>query len=246
MRYHPDKNPDNVAEAEILFLFLRAQIAHLENNEPLDDPASETRTSSSSTNATSTTWSRDFPKWDATARCHKQRRSRARSSSAQRDPFFVPFSRNARDIDKRNPTEGRRWVRQAEMDARVLCACLSQAKDTDGYAHVCFLGHQVAEKALKGGMYALCGLDVRKLESHQLSDNAHALRTVEPQAAQHLPDHSCPLEVYHLKTRYPSEWPRYNDVPSDHYHQRDAEDAKKHAEEVLRIVMSIMPRHAEE
>ena len=246
LRYHPDKNPDNVAEAEILFLFLQAQIAHLENKEPLDDPASDTRTSSSSTNATSTTWSRDFPKWDATARRHKQRRNRAQSSSAQREPFFVPFSRNERDIDKRNPTEGRRWVRQAEMDARVLCACLSQAKDTDGYAHVCFFGHQVAEKALKGGMYALCGMDVRKLESHQLSNNAHALRTVEPQAAQHLPDHSCPLEVYHLKTRYPSEWPGCKDVPSDHYHQRDAEDAKKHAEEVLRIVKSIMPRQAEE
>ena len=249
LRYHPDKNPENVAEAEILFLFLRAQIAHLENNEPLDDPASDTSTGSSSrmeSNPTSTTWSRDFPKWDATARRHKQRRSQAQSGSAQSAPFFFPFSRNERDIDKRNPTEGRRWVRQANMDAHVLRAYLNQAKDTGGYAHVCFLGHQVAEKALKGGMYALCGLDVRKLESHQLSNNAQALRTVEPRAAQHLPDHSFPLEGYDLKTRYPSEWPGLKDVPSDHYHQRDAEDAKKHAEEVLRIVKSIMPRQAEE
>ena len=38
LKYHLDKNFDNPSESELLFTFLRTQIAHLDKGEPLDDP----------------------------------------------------------------------------------------------------------------------------------------------------------------------------------------------------------------
>ncbi len=107
---------------------------------------------------------------------------------------------------------------------------------------MCFLSHEVVEKALKGGLYALCGLDARKIYGHQLSNNAHALRMIRPHVARHLPGHCIPLEEHYLNTRFPPRWPGSQDAPYDHYHLQDAQDAKEHAEEVLDIVKSIMPQ----
>ncbi len=244
LKYHPDRNSDNAEEYDKLFIFLKAQIVHLEKGEPLDDPEREDRfqraSRSRSQDTPTITWTIDFDDWNATL--GSQRRSRSRCQRNWDKEMRSPFNRYGEDIARPNPSEGRRWIRQAEHEIAVLNLCLLHADDTKGYAHVCFLSHEVVEKALKGGLYALCGLDARKIDSHQLSNNAHALRMVRPHVARHLPSHCIPLEEHYLNTRFPNRWPGHQDAPYDHYHLQDAQDAKEHAEEVLDIVKSIMPQ----
>ena len=240
LKYHPDKNLDNPIESEILFMFLQTQIAHLDKGEPLDDPDEFQSSNVSREQAySSQSHSRrfDYDNWNATAKKHSTEKCRARNAAAHDDPFS-PFKS---DINRPNTTEGMRWVRQAEIDLRVLQSCQNQASSNHGYAHVCFMAHQVVEKALKGGVYALCGLDGRTLVDSNLSRCALVLQTVKPVEAFSLLQHSSPLESYYLDTRYPNRWEGCTDVPSDHYKQEDAEGAKAHAEDVLRIVKSIMP-----
>ena len=101
------------------------------------------------------------------------------------------------------------------------------------------MAHQVAEKALKGAVYAVCGTDGRILFDHNLLRYANALQLTKPDQAEGLVDHSSPLDRYYLDPRYPNRWPRY-DVPSDHYTLEQAEEARDHARAVLDIVQSIM------
>ena len=240
--YHPDKNPDNEEECEELFWYLKAQIEHLERNRFLDDPSTYNAvnsTMSSGTNSTSFDWTTDFNDWDATAQYHKQRKDYNSQQNCQ-SGLSHPFGKSERVNDK-NPLEGRRWIRQSQTDMCVLESCLTQAHSTNGYAHVCFLAHEVAEKALKGGMYTLCGLDNRRMESHQLLNNAHALCSLRPHLARNLPSLCCHLEAYYLKTRYPNQWPCHTDAPFEHYNLEDAEAAKNYARKILEIVISIIP-----
>ena len=105
---------------------------------------------------------------------------------------------------------------------------------------MCFLAHQVAEKALKGGVYALCGMDGRSLIDHNLTRHAYALQAAAPASTSGLSTHSVPLDEYYLKTRYPNRWPGYSDTPLDHYNQVSAGEAKKHARAILDIVSAII------
>ena len=258
LQYHPDKNTENAKEYEILFQFLQDQIKHLENNEDLDDPdASETATTSRSRSTSSgknshftPTWSRDFENWDSTARSHRQNRTR-QSRTDQHDSSFGNFFRhfrncnssreNRRDTNSCNPSEGWRWMRQAKIDFRDLQSCLKQTENGVEYSLVCFLAHQVAEKALKGVLIALCSLDNREMESRTLLNHANILCNLRPQEALSLPELCVPLVPYYQKTRYPDQWPGCTDAPSDRYHQDDAEQAMKNAQEILRIIISLMP-----
>ena len=123
----------------------------------------------------------------------------------------------------------KRWVKQAEMEFEVLSALHSRADLVSGHSYVCFIAHQVAEKALKGGVYALCGMDGRGLTDHNLTRHARALESSKPEKTHGLSQHCIPLKDHYLKTRYPCHWPGYTDTPSHHYTFQDAEEAKEHA-----------------
>jgi sacsin len=155
---------------------------------------------------------------------------------------YCPFDETE---EEKNPEEGHRWVSQAEAEFRVLMVLHGQMSSCSGYSYVCFMAHQVVERALKGGVYALCGMDGRShrssLDDHNLSKHALALLAEKPDETQGLDDHAIPLEDYYLKTRYPNQWEGYTDIPCDHYTQEDAEQAKDHAKAVLDIVNTIMP-----
>ena len=263
LQYHPDKNTENAEEYAILFQFLQDQIEHLENKEDLDDPnASESATTSRSRSTSSgrqnsrfnTTWSRDFENWNSTARSHKQSRRR-QSRTHQHDSFGNSFRQfrncsssreSRRDTNNCNPSEGWRWIRQAKIDFHDLQSCLEQTNNGGKYSLVCFLAHQVAEKALKGVLIALCGLDDTEMESRTLLNHANILCNLRPQEALNIPEICVPLVPYYQKTRYPNQWPGCTDAPSDHYDQDDAEQAMKNAQEILGIIISIMPNIREE
>ena len=78
------------------------------------------------------------------------------------------------------PEEGCRWLQQESVERKVLnvlCDQMSSLGDDEIAGHVCFMAHQVAEKVLKAGMYAVCGLDDKGLKDHALTRHAYALQT---------------------------------------------------------------------
>ena len=271
LQWHPDNNSDDPAKAEEIFKFLLKQIEHLEKGEPLDDPATKERDPTSHYSRPWRSGHRrhyyyrpkyqssyDFGRWGNTANQHHSSstfedsffegggdgwggggdESRRAASSDQTSADYFPFDK---EEDEKDPDEGRRWMKQAEAEFKVLNLVHSQLSICSGYSYVCFMAHQVVEKALKGGVYALCGTDGRSLTDHNLSRLAYALKAVKPDVADSLPDHCMPLEDHYLKTRYPNCWPNYSDTPSEHYSEEDADRAKKHSEAVLEMVRSIMP-----
>jgi len=259
LQYHPDKNTDKAEEYKILFQFLQEQIKHLENNEDLDDPdrpqsSRRSRNRSSSSGGSHPKWSTEFENWDFTAKSHKQSRSQytrtkqrgSRGSGGSGGSFPYSSWERKRNTNNPNPSEGWRWIQQAKIDIRDLQSCLKQTDQDKGYSLICFLAHQVAEKALKGALLALCGLDSTEIESRTLLNHANILSNLRPHEAQIVPELCAPLTTYYQKTRYPDQWPGCTDAPADHYHLEDALRAMKNAEEILRIILSLMPNIPEE
>ena len=66
--------------------------------------------------------------------------------------------------------EAKIWIQQAQYDHSAL-STLIKATRTDGMNHfaaICFMCHQVAEKSLKAGVYAKCGMKPTGLRIHDL------------------------------------------------------------------------------
>ncbi len=110
---------------------------------------------------------------------------------------------------------------------------------------ICFMAHQVAEKALKGGKYFVCGLDQASLTNPNISTHAYGLQSERPGETHGLVNHTTPLENYYLHPRYPNCWPS-GIVPADMYSYEQAKQAKDHAEAILRIIQNIIECRARE
>ena len=233
LRWHPD-NLDDPIKAEKVFTFLMRQIENLDANKPLDDPTfdyQQPQTSSSNRSSRGL----DYNLWNRTAARHRQtyaNEQRCSSSSSYQFPFDS-------FVNKTDPEEGKHLVQQAEVDYTVLIDIYSKGTTISRYGHVCIMAHQVAEKALKGAVYAVCGTDGRYLSDHNLLRHANALHMAKSDQTEGLVDHCSPLESYYLDPHYPHRWPRY-DIPSDHYSLEQAGEARDHARAVLDIVQSIM------
>lgn len=146
-----------------------------------------------------------------------------------------------------NPSEGRRWIKQAEVDFGMLEVNNSQAQgdhSLEGFGLVCFLSHQVCEKALKGGVYAICGKDARKINDHSLLGRAYTIQPRKPGLClTSIIEHITPLEKYYLNTRYPNRWPKDNKIPAEHFTFSDANEAMASAKFVLeKVKEEIMPQ----
>ena len=100
------------------------------------------------------------------------------------------------------------------------------------------MAHQVAEKALKGGKYFVCGLDESSLKSHSISTQAYGLQSERPGETHGLISHTTPLENYYLEPRYPNLWGP-GVVPADMYTYEQAKQAKDHAEAILKIIQNV-------
>ena len=137
--------------------------------------------------------------------------------------------------------EGERWVKQAEVDFGALMILLNRTPTSQNVsASVCFMAHEVAEKALKGGMYAKCGLGETGLKSHNLTPMAYALQAKEPSSTQGLAGYTTPLEDYYLDTRFPNRYPGSTTIPADHYSPEDAQQAKENAENILDMMKTLV------
>ena len=222
LKWHPDKNLDNSQIAEEIFKFLKIQMARLEQGkEPMletsDEPAGFHH---------SWTWERQYGEWDQTA--HEQKSSHQNESTSGSTSGASPFD-SPRPSKK--PQVGNNWFRQAEVEYRGL-AVLEKA-DATLSCLVCFLAHQVAEKALKGGMFAECG--EATVHYHNLTPLAYALQNEQPGFTQGLATHTIPLESYYLEARYPNRWPGHA-TPANKYTPEEAQEAQKHAAAILETV----------
>ena len=133
-------------------------------------------------------------------------------------------------------------LRQASVDRKVLnllCDQMTSLGDDEIAGHICFMAHQVAEKALKAGMCAVCGLDDSGLRDHALTRHAHALEAEKPHETRLLCYHSASLETYYLDTRY-----SYRHIPpaipADVFSPARALQAKEHAENIYSTISSLL------
>jgi sacsin len=240
LKWHPDKNPHNQDATEEVFKFLLQEFDRLERG-----------AGPSISNESGTYSWRNFQHfWDSTARQHRQ----------YHDEYQQQFSGGARPRRRqwhrggasqfffdeeytppRREREARQWVRQALVDEKALKTLLQEARiDATLSCHVCFLAHEVAEKALKGAMYATCGLRAELRENHNIIPLAHAIEQVKPEIANGLIALAQPLEpTYYEDTRFPKQ----NLSPSPPYEKftlQNAEEAEACAAGILKIVKDIV------
>ena len=180
----------------------------------------------------------DYPSWQGTAENLSYWRRQKHSHERFQAKFF-PFGH----LDS-NKKEGWRWVKQADVDYMMLVKNNDLAQtdpNLQGYGLVCFLSHQVSEKALQGGVCAICGKDERKITDHSLIRRAHMLQARKPGQTIGLQHHVSILDKYYLNTRYPNCWEQYADIPADHFTASQANSALDSAKFVLEMVKYLMP-----
>ena len=243
LKWHPDKNPYDPEAAEEVFKFMQQEIDRLERGEGL-------------TTSSSQSWRHYERAWSSTARQHRHYYDQFQQDSAE-----TGSSRNRRKRNRgrrgrggggggffnasftppKNESEAKRWVKQAEADYAVLKVLLDEAQaNIQLPCHVCFVAHEVAEKALKGAMYATCGLREQSRRSHNVTPLARAIEQVEPEKARGISALALPLEpTYYVDTRFPKEGAGLS-VPFEDFSLADAEEAEKCAGGILKIVKDIV------
>ncbi len=241
LNWHPDKNPDNQDFAEKVFKFLNSEIEARNTETFHTDDLNETArrhrenfsrehhysSSSNARGASDSSFSRPGGEFGSSGW--------GASPQHESDPFG---EENLRPQPK--PDEGKRWLKQAEANFVSLQTLFENARNESQLCgDVCFIAHQVAEKALKGGKYFVCGLDDNSLTTHNISTHAYGLQSERSVETHGLVNHTTPLENYYLKPRYPNRWPS-GIVPADMYNYEQAKQAKDHAEAILRIIKNII------
>ena len=182
-KWHPDKNPDNQEFCEEIFKFLQQEIARLDRGLEVGQ---ETENLS-----LSPYWQALFSKWESIMR--RSRTPHGHLPQAFRKAFVRSITDSTPQKDSR---EAERWFRQAKFDLEALQTLIQSPEMSDSLAtHACFMANQVAEKALKGGMYGTCGLTSGSLFNHNICSLAYALQTyalqvVNVQVAFELPSYN--------------------------------------------------------
>lgn len=141
---------------------------------------------------------------------------------------------------KPNRKEGSRYIKQAQRDCDVADLIVTHDQKTLHSNTVCFLSHQVAEKALEGLVLGRCGEDCRtKTGWHKLQQRIKSLFApqwkMEKKNMQELTESVKILDNYYLQTRYPNQWEGHDDIPADHYTKEEAKIALSNAKLVLQI-----------
>ena len=246
LKWHPDKNLDNVELANEVFVFLKKQIERLEQGlDPEDIDEDEVDAVSPSSQ-----WRECYRAWDETADSHTRHRSHHEQYFRSRPRWSggaswsgglgSGMSGASWPTPKPDVTEGQRWVQQAEYDLMAVEALYEKAVAVNNKlcSHVCFMAHEVAEKALKGGVYAICGLGTVSLKTHTIRRLSCIIRGERNELGSDLPSLALPLERYYLDTRFPNRTPGF--VPSDQFTLTLAQEARDNARKILKIVKSIL------
>ena len=232
LMWHPDKNPDRILLAEDVFKYLKYQVERQQDGLPLLEPDEDyieifpTQRGSY--------WHDNFQRWDFTAQQHsasshyESRQYHSRPAEEKHD-FWDTATGPVPE-----PEEAKRWLRQAEADFLSLLSL------GNCYDCACFMAHQVAEKALKAGMYAICGLSQENLKHHRLIGHAWNLSLERPVLTDGLSTLTQSLESYYLDTRYPNRYPGPTTIPSDVFTSEQAREARKSAKAIFEMMQRLV------
>ena len=229
LKWHPDKNDHKLATEA--FQFLKQQISRLEAGLPLnEDNEDESRQIPSF-------WEPCWKEWNDIAARHSRSQQRARGCGGGGGIGASWWSEMAPDKDI---LKAKVWLQQAEVDMKVLNTVLMKVDESPDHAgHVCFLAHEVAEKALKAGKYATCGLHPGDLQHHDLLCHARALEQMRPQLTNDLCTSALALDNYYLKPRFPNLYSPPA-VPANHFTPDQAQNAQRNAARILEMMGNVI------
>nr|XP_002734859.1 PREDICTED: sacsin-like [Saccoglossus kowalevskii] len=232
--WHPDKNIGNEEYAGEVFKHIKNELDRLEKE------LSKSQYSSGSSRGSSGEGFRySYDKWDWEARADREREQRwfsDRSSSSDRGKksSYPSYSR-FRTKTKSNPTEGKRWFRQANADLHA--ASKDMKGDPSSFEWVCFKCQQAVEKALKGGFYTVLG--------YLPDSNTHNILSLASKLSTHISTDVTNDVIALLNLRCDHLHPRYPDmyggtrIPNDAYTQETAKKSIGYAKRILDVVTNL-------
>ncbi|CAJ1065769.1 LOW QUALITY PROTEIN: sacsin [Xyrichtys novacula] len=238
LKWHPDKNADNLDIATEVFKHLQTEINRMEKQFLADqqntDRASRRSYSTSSTRFQSEKFSfqRFYSSWNQEATNHKSERQHFREhftgnvGSSHSPRFFVPPTFKTVG----NPVEARRWLRQAR--ANYSAARNDLHKNANEW--VCFKCYLATKLALIAADYAVRGKSDKDVKPTAL---AQKVEEYNSQLAGLANDVQI-LEGYgvdSLRTRYPDLLP-FPQIPNDRY---TSEVAMRVMECTARIIIKL-------
>ncbi|XP_034266196.1 LOW QUALITY PROTEIN: sacsin [Pantherophis guttatus] len=218
LKWHPDKNAENLDLANEVFKHLQNEINRLEKQAFIDqnaDRASRRTFSSSASRFQSDKFSfqRFYTSWNQEATSHKSERQHSREKShsstgpSYSQRFFVPPTFKSVG----NPVEARRWLRQAR--ANFSAARNDLHKNANEW--VCFKCYLSTKLALIAADYAVRGKSDKDVKPTALAQKIEEYS----QQLEGLTNDVHTLEAYgvdSLKTRYPDLLP-FPQVPNDRF-----------------------------
>ncbi|XP_041657117.1 sacsin isoform X2 [Cheilinus undulatus] len=238
LKWHPDKNADNLDIATEVFKHLQIEINRMEKQSVADqqntERASRRSYSTSSTRFQSEKFSfqRFYSSWNQEATNHKSERQQFRerytgyAGSSHSHRFFVPPTFKTVG----NPVEARRWLRQAR--ANYSAARNDLHKNANEW--VCFKCYLATKLALIAADYAVRGKsdkDVKPTALAQKVEEYNSQLTGLAKDVQILEGYG----VDSLRTRYPDLLP-FPQIPNDRY---TSEVAMRVMECTARIIIKL-------
>ena len=219
LRWHPDKNPDNVEFANEMMAFLLEQIRLMEQKEK--------------ENPENFNFDEMFHCWSKQASRENATFYNFRSHSSSSYSSFSPsMFRSAEGYTSPDPPEARRWLTQAEGDLSTCQHLRAASKPFDAMA--CFVSQQIVEKSLKAALYHECGLTSDQLHTHDIYLLATKVNNLGRWKNPEIVRLAVDVASYYLPTRYPNALTS----PKVPYNSFDGQsrDALDSATEVLRLV----------
>ncbi|KAM9468720.1 sacsin [Clarias gariepinus] len=236
LKWHPDKNAENLDIATEVFKHLQKEISRMEKQAHVDQAADRTRRtfSASSTRFQSEKFSfqRFYTSWNQEATSHKFERHQFKdqfasySGASRSSRFFVPPSFKSVG----NPVEARRWLRQAR--ANFSAARNDLHKNANEW--VCFKCYLATKLALIAADYAVRGKSDKDVKPTALAQKVEEYNTQLNGLAKDVNI----LEGYgvdSLRTRYPDLLP-FPQIPNDRY---TSEVAMRVMECTARIIVKL-------
>ena len=238
IKYHPDKvNPTDKDLFEEAFKFMLRQIDRLEAGLPLEEPDDEISPDDEPFYKRSS-WRRYYATWNRNIyTCSGGGVGRSFNYGGGGINWFTYL----------HPTpdqkEAERWLRQASSDLKAMNILKNEVIHDPVSCQVMFMAHEVVEKALKAGMYALIGINSNSesLAKHYLTSHARALSSVKPGQLTTLPQLATSMEPFYLETRFPNRCP-YPKAPVDIHKSDQAFTAADCAEKIFELIDKIVKK----
>ena len=221
LRWHPDKNMEMQEIANGVMKFIQNEVEKFSKGESGSREQGFAGTQSD--------FSDFFRQWYQRGR----RQHSSYENFRRHNPRFTGFtSHSRRRYTGPDARLSKMWMRQSKEDLRSIEHLLAARNPL--YYLVCFQCHQVAEKALKGALYAFSGIADRQLSTHDLVQLAYDLSLLP--GAPDVTARVARLSNYYDTTRYPDKQvpPK---VPADVFQDsQQAQEAFRLAKEVLAVI----------